>query len=187
MGPRESTIDTKTTSIRLDSRSRSMKILTLADLLIDLVRDMFDAEKQLIKALPKMIRTASSPHLRRAFETHMEETKLHAHRLEEVLELLGQPIRARKCRAMQCLLEEGKEVFDLDAPADVKDAAMIAAARKVEHYEIASYDSLCAWAGLLGEFQIRKLLGDSIAEAKRTDELLAEIAGNVVNVEAVAH
>ncbi|MDR3619679.1 MAG: ferritin-like domain-containing protein [Paludisphaera borealis] len=166
-----------------------MKIQTLSDLMIDLVRDMFDAEKQLIKALPKMVRTASSPHLRRAFETHMEETKLHVHRLEEVLELLGQPIRAKKCRAMQCLLDEGKEFFELDAPADVKDAALIAAAQKIEHYEIASYGSLRTWAGLLGEFPIKKLLGDSLAEEKRTDELLTEIAENVVNAnaEAVAH
>jgi ferritin-like metal-binding protein YciE len=163
-----------------------MKILTLSDLMIDLVRDMFDAERQLIKALPKMIRTASSPHLRRAFETHLEETKLHVHRLEEVLELLGQPIRAKKCRAMQSLLDESKEVFELDAPADVRDAAMIAAAQKVEHYEIASYGCLCTWAAILGESQIKKLLGKSLEEEKRTDDLLSEIAENVVNAESVA-
>ncbi|APW61487.1 ferritin-like domain-containing protein [Paludisphaera borealis] len=164
-----------------------MKIQTLSDLMIDVVRDTFDAEKQLLKALPKMARTASSPHLRKAFEKHLEETKLHVHRLEEVLELLGQPIRAKKCRAMQGLLDEGKEILELDAPPDVKDAAMIAAAQKVEHYEIASYGCLCTWAGLLGEIRIKKLLGDSLAEEKRTDDLLTEIAENVVNAVTVAH
>jgi len=164
-----------------------MKIQTLSDLMIEVVRDTFDAEKQIIKAIPKLARSASSPRLRKAFEKHLEETKLHAQRLEEVLELLGQPIRAKKCRVMQDLLEEGKEILEIDASADVKDAAMIAAARKVEHYEIASYGSLSAWAGLLGESRIKKLLDDSLEEEKTTDDLLGEIAENVVNSHSVAN
>jgi len=162
-----------------------MKIQTLADLMIDHARDMLDAEKQLVKALPRMAKGASSPHLRRAFETHLEETKLHVQRLVDALEMLGQATRAKKCRAMQGLLEEGKEILELDAPPDVRDAALIAAAQKVEHYEMAGYGCLCTWAGLLGETRVKKLLGESLQEEKATDDLLTEIAGNVVNPVAV--
>jgi ferritin-like metal-binding protein YciE len=163
-----------------------MKIQTLSDLMVDLARDMFDAEKQLVKAFPKMVREASNPHLRKAFETLLGETKLHVNRLEEVLERLGQPIRAKKCRTMQDLIDEGKEVLDLDAPAEVKDAALIASAQKVEHYAIASYGCLHTWAGFLGLHEVKKLVGDSFAESKRTGDLLAEIAENVGAAPSVA-
>jgi ferritin-like metal-binding protein YciE len=162
-----------------------MKIQTLSDLVIDHARDMLDAEKQLVKALPRMARAASSPHLRRAFETHLQETKLHVQRLTDAFEMLGRPARAKKCRAMQGLLDEGKEILELDAPPDVKDAALIAAAQKVEHYEIAGYGCLCTWAELLGETRVKKLLGETLREEKTTDDLLTEIAGNVVNPVAV--
>ena len=93
-----------------------MKIQTLSDLMVDLVRELFDAEKQLVKALPKMAKASSSPRLRKAFETHLDETKVHAERLGQVLDLLDQPIRAKKCRLMQDLLDEGKKLFDIAAP-----------------------------------------------------------------------
>jgi ferritin-like metal-binding protein YciE len=163
-----------------------MKTQTLADLMVDLVRELFDAEKQLVKALPKMARAASSPRLREAFETHLEETKVHAERLAAVLELLGQPVRARKCRLMQDLLDEGKELFDIAAPKDVRDAAVAASARKVEHFEIAGYSSLCTWAGLLGESKVQKLLAQSLADERRADDLLGEIAGRPADPEAAA-
>jgi ferritin-like metal-binding protein YciE len=163
-----------------------MKIQTLTDLMIDHARDMLDAEKQLVKALPRMARAASSPRLRKAFEIHLEETRNHAQRLMDALEMLGHAARAKKCRAMQGLLDEGKEILELDAAPDVKDAALIAAAQKVEHYEIAGYGCLCTWAELLGESRVRKLLGDTLREEETTDDLLTEIAANVVNPAAVA-
>jgi ferritin-like metal-binding protein YciE len=167
-------------------RSRQMKIQTLSDLMIDQARELFDVEKQLVRALPKMAKWASSPGLREAFDKHLDESKLQAQRLEEVLEKLGQPIRARKCRVIQDLIEESKDVMDFEAPADVKDAALIAVARKIEHYEIAGYEVLRAWAAGLGESQIHQLLGDSLEEEKRTDDALAELAENGVNTQAVA-
>lgn len=164
-----------------------MKIQTLSDLMIDQARDMFDVEKQLVKALPKMARWASNPGLREAFERHLEETKIHAQRLEEVLERLGHPIRAKKSRVVQDLLDEGKEMLEHDAPGDVKDAGLIAIARKIEHYEIAAYDTLRTWAAVLGESQIQGLLGDSIEDEKRADEALAELTDHGAPTQSLAN
>lgn len=163
-----------------------MKIQTLADLMVELVRELFDAEKQLVKALPKMAKAASNSKLRKAFETHLGETKAHVERLVEVLELLDQPVRAKKCRLMQDLLDEGKDLFDITAPRDVKDAAVAALARKIEHFEIAGYSSLCVWAGLLGESKVQGLLGDSLADERHADDLLGEIAERLADSESVA-
>jgi ferritin-like metal-binding protein YciE len=163
-----------------------MKIQTLSDLMVDHVRELFDAEKQLVKALPKMARSASDPKLRDAFERHLEETKVHAERLAAALELLDQPIRAKKCRLMQDLLGEGKEILEVAAPRDVKDAALIASARKVEHFEIAGYSSLCVWAGLLGESKVQKLLSESLEDENRADDLLSELAERIADPESVA-
>lgn len=163
-----------------------MKIQTLSDLMVDLVRELFDAEKQLVKALPKMAKAASSPMLRKAFETHLEETKVHAERLGQILELLDQPVRAKKCRLMQDLLDEGKELLDITAPNDVRDAALASSARKVEHFEIAGYSSLCLWAGLLGEAQVQKLLDETLDDERRADDLLGEIAEQLADPKSVA-
>ncbi len=163
-----------------------MKIQSLTDLMVDMTRDLFDAEKQLVKALPKMAKAASSPHLRRAFDKHLEETKLHVERLQEVLTLLEQPVRGKKCRAMEGLLEEGKEILEMDGAPEFKDAAMIAAAQKVEHYEIASYGCLCTWAGILGQAKIKKILGDTLNEEKTTDALLTEVAETMLAEQPVA-
>ena len=163
-----------------------MKIQTLSDLMVDLVRELFDAEKQLVKALPKMARATSSPGLRQAFETHLEETKVHAERLGAVLEMLDQPVRAKKCRLMQDMLDEGKDLLEIAAPQDVRDAAAAALARKVEHFEIAGYSSLCLWAGLLGEAKVQKLLDETLDEERRADDLLGVIAEQLADPESVA-
>ncbi|MDG3007436.1 YciE/YciF ferroxidase family protein [Paludisphaera mucosa] len=157
---------------------------SLNDLFVDVARDMLDAEKQLAKALPKMAKAASNPELRKAFEKHLEETKIHAERLAQVLEALGQAPRGKKCHAMEGHIEEGKEILELDAAPEVKDAALIAAAQKVEHYEIAGYGTLSTWAATMGIPEVKKLLGDTLAEEKTTDDLLSEIAETVVNAQA---
>jgi len=163
-----------------------MKIPTLNDLMVDVARDMLDAEKQLTKALPKMAKAAANPDLRRAFEKHLEETRGHAERMAEVLEALGHAARGKKCKAMEGLIEEGKEILEMEASPEVKDAALIAAAQKVEHYEIAGYGTLSTWAATLEIPRVKKILGDLLAEEKTTDALLTEIAESVVNVEAAA-
>jgi ferritin-like metal-binding protein YciE len=160
-----------------------MKIQTLSDLMIDQARELFDVEKQLVKAFPKMAKWATNPSLREAFDRKLEESKSHAQRLEEVLEKLGQPIRARKCRVIHDLIEEGKDVLEFEAPADVKDAALLVVARKIEHYKIAGYEGLRSWAATLGESQIRLLLGDSLDDEKRADDAFAELSENGVQTQ----
>ena len=161
-----------------------MKMRTLNDLMVDVARDMLDAEKQLAKALPKMAKAASTPGLKKAFEKHLEETKIHAERMGMVLEALGHPVRGKKCHAMEGLIEEGKEVLEMDADPETRDAALIAAAQKVEHYEIAGYGTLCTWAATLGIPKVKEILGDTLAEEKTTDQLLTEIAEGLVNERA---
>ena len=163
-----------------------MKMLTLNDLMVDVARDMLDAEKQLAKALPKMAKAASAPALRKAFEKHLEETKLHAERMVQVLEALGRPARGKKCRAMEGLIEEGAEILEMEASPETRDAALIAAAQKVEHYEIAGYGTLSTWAETLDVPEVKKLLGATLAEEKATDGLLTEIAETVVNAESAS-
>ena len=118
-----------------------MKMQNLQDLLLDQVRDLYDAEKQLVKALPKMAEAASSPQLKRAFEDHWQQTKGHVTRLEEVFKHLSHSPKAKSCKAMEGLVEEGAELIDAKAEPEVRDAGLIAAAQKVEHYEIAGYGS----------------------------------------------
>ncbi len=152
------------------------KIHTLRDLIIDMARDMLDAEKQLTKALPKMAKAASSPELKQAFEHHLEETNIHVERLQQALQKMEGASRAKKCHGMQGILEEGEEQMALDATPEMKDMALIAAAQKVEHYEISSYGCLCEWAKCIGETDVKKILGDTLEEEKRCDELLTKIA-----------
>src|SRR5712671_3587166 len=123
-------------------RSLPMQMENLQDLLMDDLKDVLNAENQILKALPKMIKKASHPELQDAFERHLEETKGHADRIEQVMEMLGMPAKGKTCKAMQGILEEGKEVMGEDAEDDVMDAALIGAAQKVEHYEIATYGTL---------------------------------------------
>jgi ferritin-like metal-binding protein YciE len=152
---------------------------TLRETFIDELADLYDAEKQLVKALPKMAKAAENEELKAGFETHLEETEEHVNRLEEVFALFDEKARGKKCKAMQGLLEEGKELIEEEAG----DAALICAAQKVEHYEIASYGSLKCWAELLGEDKAVKLLEETLDEEKATDEKLTEVAQSAVNAE----
>jgi len=163
-----------------------MKLEDLEDLFKEDLKDVLHAENQIIKALPKMIKTASNEELKAGFTKHLEETKVHVSRLEQVMEELGMPVKGKVCKAMQGIIEEGKEVMEEDAEEDVMDAALIGAAQKVEHYEIATYGTLCTYADLLGIKNAKKLLGQTLAEEKLTDEKLSKLAISVVNLDAVS-
>ena len=150
---------------------------TLRETFLDELADIYDAEKQLVKALPKMAKAAENQQLKEGIEEHLEETEEHVSRLEQVFEHLGQKAKAKKCRAMAGLLEEGQELIKEKAG----DAALIAAAQKVEHYEIATYGSLKSWAEFMEENDVVDLLEETLEEEKSADEKLTEIAESVVN------
>lgn len=157
---------------------------TLNDLLQDELKDLYDAEKQLTKALPKLARKASADDLKSAFEEHLRQTERHMERLEEVFEHLGMPAKGKKCKGMQGLIEEGNDMIG-DAEDDgARDAVMIAAAQKVEHYEIASYGTVRTWANLLGHSEVASLLEATLNEEKETDLKLTELAESFINEEA---
>jgi ferritin-like metal-binding protein YciE len=156
-----------------------MIMSTLRDTFLEELADVYDAEKQLLKALPKMAKAASHEELKEAFESHLDETKKHVERLEQVFEAFGEPAKGKKCKAMQGLVEEGEELIE----EDEGDAALICGAQKVEHYEIASYGSLAAWAKLLGQDEAAELLDETLAEEKAVDAKLNEIAESRVNAE----
>lgn len=162
------------------------KLKTLDDLLVHELQDIFDAENQITKALPKMAKAATNPELQAAFEEHLEQTQGQIERLEQVFKLLGLPAKGKKCDGMAGLIEEGKKTMEQDAEPSVKDAALIAAAQKVEHYEIASYGCVCTYAEMLGYEQVHELLGQNLDEEETTDENLTVLAESVINVEAEA-
>jgi ferritin-like metal-binding protein YciE len=162
-----------------------MTVETLKDLYIQEIRDLYDAEKQIAKALPKMIDAASFEELRTAFQDHLTQTRNQVERLERVFDKLGEKAKGKKCDGIRGILDEGEEMIDLDTGASVHDAALISAAQRVEHYEIAAYGTVCAYAKSLGFDDQLSLLLETLNEEKRTDELLTRIAENVVNVEAV--
>src|ERR1700722_987365 len=149
-----------------------MKQRTLNDLFVDQLRDTYDAERQLVKALPKMAKAAECEKLREGFEQHLTETERQVARLEQVFDMIGQKARGKTCEAMKGLVEEGKEIIDMKGEGSVRDAGLNAAAQKVEHYEIASYGCLCTWAEQLGYPEAQRLLHDTLEEEKRTDEEL---------------
>ena len=163
-----------------------MKLETLHDLLVSELRDLYSAENQIIKALPKMAKTASSEELQGAFEEHLEQTREQVTRLEKIAKQLDITLRGKKCKAIEGLIEEGKEMMSEDAEADVMDAALIAAAQKVEHYEMASYGCARTWARLLGEDEIADLLQTTLDEEGETDKRLTELAESRVNAEAAS-
>jgi ferritin-like metal-binding protein YciE len=163
-----------------------MKLNTLEDLLVDQLRDLYNAENQLIKALPKMAKAASSDELKQAFEGHLEETRGHVERLEKVFELLGQKAKGKTCEAMKGLVKEGGEMIGEDAEDAVKDAGLICAAQRVEHYEIAGYGCVRTFARQLGHEEAARLLEETLNEEKGADEKLTAIAEGIVNVEAEA-
>src|SRR3954470_22264157 len=152
---------------------------TLRETFLDELADAYDAEKQLLKALPKMAKAAQNEQLKDGFEEHLEQTQQHVERLEQVFEIFGQPAKGKKCKAMQGLIEEGKELIE----EDEGDASLICAAQKVEHYEIASYGSLIAWSRLLEEEDAVELLEQTLNEEEQTDQKLTEVAESAVNVE----
>ncbi len=163
-----------------------MKLNTLQELYIDELRDLYSAENQLLKALPKMAKGASSDELKQAFEDHLEETKVHVERLEEIFEALDESPKGKTCKAMKGLVEEGSEILEEEGEESVLDAGIIAAAQKVEHYEIASYGTVRTLADLLGEKDAVKLLQKTLDEEGAADEKLTELAEDIVNPEAMA-
>ena len=161
-----------------------MKMETLQELYVEQLRDMFDAENQLMKALPKMAKEATNEELKAAFEHHLEQTEEQISRLERVFEELGEKPKGHKCKAMLGLIEEGKELMEEDADEDVMDAGLICAAQKIEHYEIATYGCLRTYAEMLGFDEQADLLQESLDEEKDTDENLTELAVSCINLEA---
>lgn len=152
---------------------------TLRETFLDELADVYDAENQILKALPKMIKAAEHEQLKEGFQEHLEQTEEHVNRLEQVFEHTGEKAKAKKCQAMMGIIEEGEEIIKNKAG----DAALICAAQKVEHYEIASYGSLAAWAKLMGEQDSADLLEETLEEERETDERLTEVAEEIVNVE----
>lgn len=159
-------------------------IESLKELLEEELKDIYSAEKQLLKALPKMAKKASSEELRSALQEHLQVTEGQVERLEQVFESLGKPAKAKTCKAMQGLIEEGKEIMEEDAEDAVMDAGIIAAAQKVEHYEIASYGTVRTWARLCGENEAADLLQETLDEEGEADKRLTELAESIVNPEA---
>ena len=161
-----------------------MESESLQDLYIDQLKDLYNAENQLLKALPRMAKAASSEELKESFTTHTEETQVHVERLEQIFEKLGKNPKGKKCKAMQGLVEEGKEAMEEFEEPEVLDAALIAAAQRVEHYEIAGYGTVRAYAELLGDTQAAKLLQQTLDEEGKTDKLLTQLAESLINIEA---
>jgi ferritin-like metal-binding protein YciE len=161
-----------------------MRITTLEELLTDELKDIYSAENQLIKALPKMAKAAESSDLRQAFEKHLEQTRLHAQRIEEICGDLNVKPGGKKCRGMEGLIEEGKEVLQSDTEPEPLQAALIGAAQRVEHYEIAAYGTARAHAKQLGYMKAVDLLSQTLEEEKQTDQLLTKLAENRINVKA---
>jgi ferritin-like metal-binding protein YciE len=155
----------------------------LKQLYINELRDLYNAENQLVKALPKMAKKASSEQLRSGFEEHLDQTNGHVSRLEEIFEALGQKPSGKKCSGMAGLVKEGEEMMEEDFSEEVMDAALISAAQRVEHYEIAAYGCVATWAELLGESEANALLEKTLEEEKETDQKLTELAEEI-NVEA---
>lgn len=160
------------------------KLSSLDDLLVHELQDIYHAEGQILKALPKMIKAASHPELQAAFEEHLEQTEGQVQRLEQAFKLLGLPAKAKKCDGMAGLIEEGRKMMEEDAEPSVMDAALIAGAQKIEHYEIASYGCVCTYAEILGYEQVHDLLGQNLEEEETTDEKLTVLAESVINVQA---
>lgn len=161
-----------------------MKLNTLDDYLLSELKDLYNAESQLIRGLPKMSKAASSPRLRQAFDEHLEVTKKHKQRLEQVFEQIGHTPRGKKCHAMEGLLEEAQEMIDASGDEAVHDAALIGAAQRIEHYEIAAYGTARTIARRLGHDQAAQLLQTTLDEEEQTDRELTEIAESEVNVHA---
>ena len=158
----------------------------LNDLFLVTLKYIYYAEKQILKALPKMAKAASSDKLRAAFEKHLAETEGQVDRLEQIFEMLDKPARGKTCDAIQGILDEGKEIMDEYKGTDALDAGMLAAAQAVEHYEISRYGTLKTWASELGMNDAARLLDETLKEEEKTDEALTQLAKTAVNLAAAA-
>jgi ferritin-like metal-binding protein YciE len=161
-----------------------MKLKTLKDLYIHEIKDLYSAEKQLIRALPKMAKAATNEELAAGFREHLEQTKKHVERLEKILSDNGQNTRGAKCKGMEGLIAEGSEMIQEEADDEVRDAGLIACAQKVEHYEIAGYGTARTYAELLGDQEPAKVLQTTLNEEAQTDSKLTSLATSSINVAA---
>jgi ferritin-like metal-binding protein YciE len=161
-----------------------MKLETLNDLYVAELKDLYSAEDQIITALPKIIDKVQSPGLRQALEKHLEETRGHVARLEQVFEMSGQPAKKQKCKGMEGLLEEGDELIGKEATPAVRDAAIIAACQRVEHYEMAAYGTVRTYADQLGLNRASKMLQETLDEEGAADEKLTSLAKHGINTQA---
>lgn len=159
---------------------------TLKDAFLDELRDAYDAEKQVLKALPKMVKAATSEELRTAFQNHLEETRNQVARLEQAFGALGEKVRGKHCDGVAGIIEEGKSVMEEDFDEQTMDACLIAAGQRVEHYEMAAYGTLVAWAQALGHDEVAALLEETLNEEKAADEKLTAIAEGGVNQDAAS-
>lgn len=157
---------------------------TLHDAFIDELRDTYDAERQLLKALPKLAKASSSPELRAAFESHLEETRGQVERLEQVFASLDEKVRGKHCDGIAGIIEEGKNILEEDFDETTMDACLIAAGQRAEHYEMAAYGTLVAWARAMGHDEAADLLQETLDEEKATDEKLTSLAEGGINQEA---
>ena len=163
-----------------------MEIDSLRKLYVEELKDLYSAEKQILQALPKMAKKAKNPQLKAGFEEHVRQTEEQVRRLDQIFEGLGKSPRGKKCKGMEGLLEEGKEVMQEDMDDETRDAALIAAAQKVEHYEIAGYGTVRTYAQLLGEKEAARLLQQTLDEEGMTDKKLTQLAETSINVEAMS-
>lgn len=160
------------------------KMDSMEALLLHELKDVYNAEKQLTKALPKVAKKASSPQLKAAIEKHLEETEGQVERLEKIFDLLGETPKGTKCKGMEGILEEGEETMKQKGTPETLDAAIIMSAQKVEHYEIAAYGSLATFADMLNRRDIKTLLGQTLQEEEKTDKLLTDLAQSGINQES---
>lgn len=158
-----------------------MKLSDLHRVYVSQLKDIYSAETQLLEALPKMAQSATSEKLQNAFREHLEETKAHAQRLEQIFEQLEFKPGGHRCKAMSGLIEEGEEILHEEAEPEARDAALICAAQKVEHYEMATYGTLRAYARVLGEEKAYELLTETLRDERNADSLLTDLAENAIN------
>lgn len=159
-------------------------MMSLQDLFVEEIKDLYNAEKQIEKALPRMAKTASSPDLRQAFNSHLEQTRRQIERLEEIGKSLGISLRGKKCKGMEGIIEEGEEILAIKGDDNTRDAGLIGAAQRVEHYEIAGYGCARTYARMLGHREAERLLDETLREEEATDRKLTTIAESHINAQA---
>jgi ferritin-like metal-binding protein YciE len=164
-----------------------MDIDTLGTLYVEELKDLYSAENQILKALPKMVKAAAHPELKKAFETHLRQTETHAHRIEQICTDLGVTPKGKKCVGMEGVIKEGSDLIAEKPDPDVLDAGLIAKAQHVEHYEMAGYGSVRTWAEKLGHDRHAQLLQLTLDEERETDQLLSALAERAINVDAASH